>query len=881
MRTRFVSRYALLGISTFVALGIGCGGNGLGCGGSSGLPKDPGPWGFPMDQAIEGGLQARITKPGFDKISALIPSLAAGALPTMAKPQCMGVQQQSLKIAGTGGDVRLCNAGCGGGTGCPVWVDLRKDLAPPGGIGLSMADGQNPVINVDAAFDVNMRIPIEHRFCVFGICQGWQNDCTMAVKGPGTHVKAGIQLGIDGPTGKLTIALGNVDLVGLNLGVSDCGLLSDVFNFVVGIVNAVAKSFIGNAIIGLLKPQLTNLIQGFLPDPPGLASRMDLASSLASFCAPPEAALEILAIAGGYVSAQSGGLNLGVIAGANSDKDPKTRAPGADPINSEPSLCVPRRPTYDLGKAPWNLAPQPQRHSFILDSAPEFSGKPDPMDAMGNTQDIALGISRTFLDMAGFHLFNSGTLCLSIGEATLGSQLNIGTLSVLMPSLGNIIENRKAPVALTIRPEQPLIFTIGKGGAADPLLKIGATDLRIDFYGFLEERFVRLFTMAIDLQIGLDLAVTMDKDGKPAIAPMISGIDSKSVQVRVTNTDLLAEDPKKLAKTLLSLIDIAVGQLGGGIKPIALPSLMGFTLDGLQIRRVQTTEDDFLGILGTLKQDPKAMPFPLPEDMVGVARPGASIDTTVQLIAVETPPAEVIRNAVYEGRTGDGDTPGVTLRLGGSGRDMEWSYRVDGGWWHPWSADARPTLFDAAFLLQGHHALDVRARDKGDWTTEDQSPSHVELLIDSLGPELTLAVHKKTRSIDFHAVDNVSEAGALVYSWKTQAGWTRADRRDYLTFDEAWDATSKGTTLLEVAAIDELGNRSISTLSLPDLNEFHGRMQAPGGGGGCGCELGARGGSDSGADLAGSLTLLGLCLSGVVLGRRRRPSEARAEVGLA
>lgn len=880
-RLRVTGSHALFAVALAIGVGLGCGGNGLGCGGSSGLPADPKPWGFPMNQAIEGGLQARITRPGFDKISALVPALTAGALPTQQKPQCMGVQQQSLKIAGTGGDVRLCNRQCGGGAGCPVWVDLRKDIAPPGGIALSMADGGNPVVKVDAAFDVNMQIPIEHRFCIFGICQGWQNDCTMSVKGPGTHINADIQLGIDPTTGKLTIALGALKLLGLNLGVSDCGLLSDIFNFVVSIVNSIAKSFIGDAIINLLKPQLTQLIAGFLPNPPGLTTRIDTASQLASFGPPKEAALELMAIAGGYVSARGGGLNLGVIAGANSDKDPMTRASGADPINSQPSLCVPLRPTYDLGKAPWNLAQEAQRGSYILDVAPEFAGMPDPVDGMGAVQDVAIGVSRTFLDVTGFHLYNSGTLCLSIGQATLGSMLSLDTLSLLMPSLNNI-KSPKAPVALTLRPQQPLVFTLGAGTAGDALLKIGATDLRIDFYGLIEERYVRLFTMAADLNIGVDLAVTMTKEGQPALQPMLSGLDSKNITIRVTNTDLLGEEPKALAGKLGTIVDLAVGQLGGAIAPIALPSLMGFSLDGLQLRRVQTSEDDFLAILGTLKQDPKAMPFQLPEETVGIVRQPASIDTYAQVVDVQTPPPEVIRQAVGEGRKGDGDTPGVTLRLGGTGRDMEWSYRVDGGWWRPWSKEARPTIFDPAFVLQGRHSVEVRAREAGDFLTEDLSPARVEVVIDSVPPELQLAVDKRTRSVAFRARDNVSEPGALRYAWKAPEGWTRPSARDYLTFDEAWAATKSGTVALEVAAFDELGNQAIGTLSDEEVNGFHGRTQAPPAAGGCGCEVAARRGG--GDEALGWLSAL--ALGGLVVTRRRRWAQGRGaargrEAGLA
>ena len=85
---------------------------------------------------------------------------------------------------------------------------------------------------------------------------------------------------------------------------------------------------------------------------------------------------------------------------------------------------------------------------------------------------------------------------------------------------------------------------------------------------------------------------------------MLTGIDKQSIQARVSNTDLLSEDPKKLAKSLLGLIDIAVGQLMGGLKPFALPAIMGFSLQSPQITRVQTAEDDFLAIFASISQNP-------------------------------------------------------------------------------------------------------------------------------------------------------------------------------------------------------------------------------------------------------------------------------------
>ena len=81
---------------------------------------------------------------------------------------------------------------------------------------------------------------------------------------------------------------------------------------------------------------------------------------------------------------------------------------------------------------------------------------------MGNVQDVAIGLSRTFLDLAGFHIYNSGTLCLAIGGDAI-PQLNAGTLSVIVGSLGNILEDRKAPLTLVLRPQTPLTFTVGEG----------------------------------------------------------------------------------------------------------------------------------------------------------------------------------------------------------------------------------------------------------------------------------------------------------------------------------------------------------------------------------------------------------------------------------
>ncbi|MSP63835.1 MAG: hypothetical protein EXR72_26515 [Myxococcales bacterium] len=852
------STYLLGAFSLLFALGWGCGGNGCGV---QPLPKAPAPRGFPPDQQIEGGMQVRITRPGFDKLSSLIPELAKDSL---LKPQCLPKQKLGVVI----GDLTACDGACNGGTGCPITIKLRPDIAPPGGIAISMKDNsKNAIVHIDMAFDIFL--PINFKFKP--IIGGTIDVCTLNLNAPANRINADIRLDIDPVNGELIIKLDALKIVDLNLSTKGCGAVGDILSGVLNIVNVIAKNFIGDLLIQVLKPQLEKLIQGFLPSPPGLAGVMPMGQSLASLGAPPDAALEIFMVAGGYVGAFNGGLNLGIISGMNSDRDPLTRGAGE---TSTPSLCVPARPAPDLGAAPWKLPLNAARKNHLLSVAPEFAGMPDPMDMMGKTKDLAIGMSRTFLDLAGFHLYNSGTLCLAISGGVL-AQLNAGAVSVIVPSLSNILENRKGPLALAVRPQQPLVFTLGEGSAKDSLIHIAITDMRVDFYAFIEERYVRLFTIALDMNIGLNLSLTMTKDGKPAIQPMLTGIDKSSVMARVTNTDLLTEDPAKLSKALLSLIDIAVGQLMGGIKPFELPALNGFALDGLSITRVQTKQDDFVAIFGNLVQQKMMMMAPIPEAIVPPARTPNSVNTTAEIVDIAVPPIDVIREALLAGETDPGNLPTVTLALGGNRKGLEWSYRVDRGGWHQWSSDPKPTITDAAFVLQARHVIEVRAREKDDWTTEDQTPVELAVTIDSTPPELTTRVAQGR--ISATGWDNVSDDDRLRYAWSTPTGWSDLSTRKEITYDEAWAATTQGKKPLAVKVIDEVGNLNLVNLDLAGMEAFHGRTTEVAKPGGCSCAVG---GAPRKGD--GWMVLFGLLPVAGLLRRRllrRAPVPANGRTG--
>ncbi|HEX9104751.1 MAG TPA: hypothetical protein VF997_21215, partial [Polyangia bacterium] len=437
MRFKAFAARATVTSSILLLFGVGCGSSGGGgCGALRPLPSangqpSPTPLGLPTDQVIEGGLQARVTKPGMDKLLGAIVNLVGGNLKNGI---CIPPISKNFGITCFNVDVGACNGGamCNGSPGCAASLVLQsadgKDK-----ITAAISEGDNPIVHVDATFDVHVPLMLTYGGTLF--CVGGSGSCTLdiasshfndATQSP-LEIVADIQTGIDPATGELTLNLANFALQNLNLQLSGCGALGNILQSVIDFFNSTIGNIITNLVINLIKPQLNTLLQSFLPKPPGVAGVLDTGKLLASFNPPKDANLEMFVVAGGYVKGKTGGLNLGVMSGVNSDRDETTRQPG---FTSEPSLCVPVRPTPQLGQAPWMLPANVARKDFLLSPANEFSGMPDPTDPMGNIQDVAIGLSRTFLDLVGFHVYNSGTLCLAISGGVLSS-LNAGTISIL------------------------------------------------------------------------------------------------------------------------------------------------------------------------------------------------------------------------------------------------------------------------------------------------------------------------------------------------------------------------------------------------------------------------------------------------------------------
>ncbi|MFT3695811.1 MAG: MYXO-CTERM sorting domain-containing protein [Kofleriaceae bacterium] len=822
------------------------------CGSSSPLPTG----GLPGNQTIEGGAQVRVTPQGFTKLTSILPGAINSAFGGgFCVPQG---QIGSLGTLGTG--AKYCEGSCtGGGNGCQVDIGLNS---------LQTSVTNQQTLHLKLSSHVATTVKIDGKIVGIGF------SCSLGVSSNNLGADVDIALGTRADNGELTITLGQVNSVSLNLDFSGCGPLSSIGNFVSDVID----SFIGQFIIQLLTPTINDLIQGFLPNPLGIASITDVGSLLAGVSPGTTALMETRIVPGGYANLVGNGMSLGIITGLNSDTDPSTRTgmrPDGVPYASEPNTCVPALPAPDFGAAPYSLptvarsALTNPQSAFALAVANDFNGAGE---TGSDVPDIKMGLSEKMLDLLGHHLVTSGALCLGVGTTTI-QQLNVGTIGLLVPSLLDLESGTgNDPLLLVTRPQRALDFTIGDNTMASPAITIGISHLEVDFYAFLYERYVRVFTMDLSLNVGINLEFEQTPGMPAMIKPSIVGISSQNVQVSILNSDFVKETPDHLAMVLPSVFDL-VTPLLGNIAPIQVPSFAGFTLNNPAIAHVVTAQDNFLALTAQLgagfaaRQLAQKDPFAadavrkLDDSIIrGVDRKATGI---ARLDSVNVPDADAIRSAFTDGKTDK--LPTVTFDVGHtdqvSGQELEWSWNFNGGMWHPWATIAdKLVIRDRAFAYQGKYDIGLMSRVKGDIHSQSDE-THVPVTIDSVAPQAF--ADKATWNADgYYEVpvwdvvsgDSVQIAYGRPGADKPSSNWVLA--ADAKLTHEAWDKLQVGG---EVAlfARDEAGNVSQTLVG------FHGQSGASG----CACQT-------TGTPGAGSLILFGIVGAGLIR-RRRRPFSPR------
>jgi hypothetical protein len=496
------------------------------------------------------------------------------------------------------------------------------------------------------------------------------------------------------------------------------------------------------------------------PNPLGIEGQLNGGSLLGAYGAPPEAPLNISIVAGGATKApnppstyvQDMGLQVGFMGG--------TQAPAA------PALCVPT--------ATWTAPPPVPQMDFDAELS-----LPGPGTDLSSYM-VGISISDDFLNKSLFDAWQSGLLCLDVTGDSI-SQLSASTLQLLIGNLTELTHGENVPMAVALRPGKAPVIRVGRGtsasdggtGTADPLLNVEMDDLDLDFYALIEDRYARLFTLEGNLlvQLSLDFDPT-----NSTVTPSLSGICMQNVPIvndqcvpkpvaTVKNNLMNADSDTNLAGFLPGVLSIVTPLLSGVLKPIALPTVEGLQLQVLGARGSIAKPDgpggyEHLALWADLATAPAMM-------MMTRHKAHTAARIVDSFIPKHPLPLD------------DPQTqPRVTLDLNSTSsfpgdKAYEYSYRIDNGFWSPWTQEAELAITDNALRLPQLHDIAVRSRVVGQPGTVDVNPAHVSFAVDYSPPKVSLALDPQTNEIRTLAHDEVTPDDQLSFRYAVgEADWS-------------------------------------------------------------------------------------------------------------
>ncbi|MFH1130511.1 MAG: hypothetical protein V1754_04200, partial [Pseudomonadota bacterium] len=144
----------------------------------------------------------------------------------------------------------------------------------------------------------------------------------------------------------------------------------------------------------------------------------------------------------------------------------------------------------------------------------------------------------------------------------------------------------------------------------------------------------------------------------------------------------------------------------------------------------------------------------------------------------------------------------VPPQLAHFGKPVQWTYRIDSGFYHPWSTNERLTIKDPVFWLQGNHTIEVLTRIQGEPPTTDKTPRKLSVVIDTVPPKVRIV--PTARGVRAEVYDAVTPSEKMELSWKigdkAPTGFGNTKQIDVLP-----------ETPVEVIAKDSSGNISRSS----------------------------------------------------------------------
>lgn len=825
---------------------FGCSAGAGGCGGCS----EPIPGGFPPELRVNNAVSAKVSKDGLaffeSRVADIIGALAGQGLdfqvPCTDVTQKLYYEVAGYPIVDTEIPIFACdhssNRSCSdesAGASVPPVRDPTAPTSPPKrqcqaaavvtnlDINPTQASPSAPVdVEVKLALRVNTgAIPVA---ADLPICGKTRCDIEYDSNGSGSPdvpINVVLHLKLDPTYGDvLAFDVGNINLDQIvdtsdlklsSTGSSVCDLACDLLD-----VDFI-KDLLFGFLRGMLDTEVRNIIDGFRcracdtdrdcpgtstcdgdmgvcfegnPSdrkcPPallGLEGRVNAGALLADFGGSTSSLLDLYAVAGGRnadtsssIKVDNGGIVIGLMGGTRSavrDSQGSVVAPGV-------AACVPARP--------FDRRPQPRPVNFDLEAQ---NATPSTGGSVGN-YELALALSDNFLDQTMSDAYLSGLLCLNV-DSNVSTFLSSSLFGTFLPSLGVLTGGRDVPMLIALRPKTAPEVIIGKGTTKevngelvpdDPLLTIAMKQLQIDFYALVDDRFARLFSLRTDLNLPLSLEFGVNN----TVTPVLADLTTLVTNINAQNSEMLAEDPQIVADLLDAIIGLVQPVLAGVLQPIELPSFSGFQLN---IR-------DALGVM-PLSGQPGHEHLALFADLKLAGMPyTATTETQATLVEKFVPERQALLTGARPRAVLDVSAQGLTRN---DFRGWEYSFRVDGGLWSPWTRRHRLEVASPVLMLQGRHEVEVRSRQIGAKETEDLTPASVVVEVDYEAPAVALRLDAERRVVVTEASDAVSRDDELRYSYRVSGGaWSSFGDPQVFALDELGVNPS-----LEVEVVDASG----------------------------------------------------------------------------
>jgi MYXO-CTERM domain-containing protein len=700
----------------------GCGG---GCAGG-GCTIEPIPGGFPRAEELPAGVQLRLSENGLDFLEKNVDPLIKQLLPTGLDFEVPPTCDQNAVI----GKIHICATKSG--NACLKSSPACKISAAISGLTITPDATKNDVLKVSARLSAKTPTGAPLRTsglvsCTIDLDTAWagKSDAGFAID---------LRFAVDPVTKRTSLAFENAAMTDL-----DGGDISVKGGFLCTLIDL---PFIKTFLVNMVKNQVSGMVSGMVDEQ--LCARCDQAACPSGATCDPQSKLcmlgksclqvlglegrvpltmipgaqgklDFLSWLGGSVNMPAGGVTLGMIGGSAPEK---------------PASCVKPQPTLkpDLS--------QPIPVASLLKGNVDPDGKPF---------DIGIAVHKRLLEQGGWAAYTAGGICLDV-DSSLSEMLSTATFSLIMPSIAVLTDGKTAPVRMSIIPARPPEWTIGKGvitddgkgnfTLVDPLLTIKLKDLAIQMYVLADERYVRILELTADLVVPIGLHVD-----KGEIQPVIGDLDNALSNLRIANSQLLAETSESLTTKFPIVIKLALGLLPDLInQTFPLPAMMGLELKDPRFTGIEN--NTMLGIfasLGTAPQKTSAETgLPLP-----VVLPA---ETKARLVAVQMPRDPHVMRLRSRADLERGPRLIVDVGLGSEqpgqatdGRQLEYAWRLDGSGWSPYTRGPRLELRSSLLFLLGKHELEIRARVVGQPNSADPTPRRISVNIQSPFPSAASA----------------------------------------------------------------------------------------------------------------------------------------------